>query len=59
MVPLLPFNPWTITPIHFPPDMELVHLRRLDTYYRETDLGREKRKAELEKFYLVENMLEN
>lgn len=55
MVPLLPFNSWTISPINYSSEMELERLRRLDTYFRTTSIEREERKVELEKLIGLKN----
>jgi hypothetical protein len=49
MIPVLPDNPNTITPIVMTPVDRLVHLRRLDTHERKTTPERELEKLQLEK----------
>jgi hypothetical protein len=48
VIPLLPANPNTITPVQLSLDDRLEFLRRLDTYERTTSPERELEKVQLE-----------
>lgn len=49
MIPVLPANPWTITPVIQSSRDRLEYLRRFDTYERSTTPERELGKQQLEK----------